>query len=107
MRRAAEGLRTRWDRLGSEMGVGIGIASGYATLGLIGFEGRWDYAAIGTVTNQAARLCGAAGDGQILISDRILSRVEGLVRTTPVGDLELKGLRRPIRTHELLEVTNA
>lgn len=85
--------------------MGVGIASGYATLGLIGFEGRWDYAAIGTVTNQAARLCGAAGNGQILISDRVLSRIERMVEVASVGELTLKGFQRPIRTHNVLGVS--
>jgi len=106
MRNAVESLCERWARLGRELGVGIGIASGYATLGLIGFEGRWDYAAIGTVTNQAARLCAAAGDGQILISDRVLSRVEKLVEATPIGELSLKGFHHPIRTHNVLGVSD-
>ncbi len=104
MRTAAVSLRERWDRFGGGLGVGIGIASGYATLGLIGFEGRWDYAAIGTVTNQAAHLCAAAGAGQILVSDRVLSRVERLVEAAPIGELALKGFRRPIRTHNVLGI---
>jgi adenylate cyclase len=106
MRTAVESLCRRWDRLGRGLGVGIGIASGYATLGLIGFEGRWDYAAIGTVTNQAARLCAAAGDGQILISDRVLSRVEKLVEAAPIGELTLKGFHHPIRTYNVLDVSD-
>jgi len=107
MRTAMKSLREGWDRLGSELGVGIGIASGYATLGVIGFPGRWDYAAIGTVANQAARLCSAAADGQILISDRVLSRVEDLTEATSVGELTLKGLHRPIRTHDVLGINDS
>jgi adenylate cyclase len=102
MRDAVESLCPHWHRLGRPLGVGIGVASGYATLGLIGFEGRWDYAAIGTVTNQAARLCAAAGEGQILISERVLSRVEKLVETEPIGELTLKGFHHPIRTYNVL-----
>jgi adenylate cyclase len=107
MRTAMKSLRAGWDRLGSELGVGIGIASGYATLGLIGFPGRWDYAAIGTVANQAARLCATAGDGQVLISDRVLSRVEKLVETVSMGEITLKGFHRPIRTHNVLAVDDS
>jgi class 3 adenylate cyclase len=105
MRTAADSLRERWKMLGADLGMGIGIASGFATVGLIGFEGRSDYAAIGTVTNQAARLCDAAQDGQILVCDRVLRRVETFVESTPVGELTLKGFHRPIVAHELLAVT--
>ncbi len=101
MRSAAESLRQRWSSLGADLGVGIGIASGFATLGSIGFEGRWDYAAIGTVTNQAARLCDTAADGQILVSDRVLSKVAVLVESSPVGELDLKGFHKPLRSHEV------
>lgn len=102
MRQASEPLRGRWARAGWDLGVAIGMHSGFATLGLIGFEGRFDYAAIGTVTNQAARLCAEAGDGQILASDAFLARVEDRVRSRRVGELSLKGLRRPIATHDIL-----
>ena len=77
---------------GHDLGFGVGIAQGYATIGAIGFEGRWDYGAIGTVTNLAARLCGEAGPGQILVPRRVLAAVEALVEAEPVGDLGLKGL---------------
>jgi class 3 adenylate cyclase len=73
-----------------------GIAHGYATIGAIGFEGRWDYGAIGTVTNLAARLCGEARPGQILIPRRLATLVEELVDAEPVGDLTLKGFSRPV-----------
>jgi class 3 adenylate cyclase len=106
MRITAESLRGRWKRLGADLGVGIGIASGFATVGLIGFEGRWDYAAIGTVTNQAARLCDAAKDGQILLCDRVLRCVESLVESAPLGELVLKGFHRPIQTHQLLGIAD-
>lgn len=88
-------LRTRWSQRGFELGAGIGIATGYATLGVIGFEGRTDYAAIGSVVNLAARLCGEAQHGQILVSGRFLQRIEGLVCTEAVGNLTLKGFHRP------------
>ncbi len=99
--RVAE-LLGRWRKLGFELDFGVGIAQGYATLGAIGFEGRWDYAAIGTVTNLAARLCSEAGPGQILVSQRVLATVEELVEAEPVGQLALKGFRRPVPTFSVL-----
>jgi adenylate cyclase len=104
MRDAAVELREKWRRLGHDMDVGIGMTSGYATLGMIGFEGRRDYAAIGSVMNQAARLCAAAEGGQILVSERLLSTVESLVEAEPVGELALKGFRRPVMTHQMLRL---
>jgi adenylate cyclase len=95
MRERLAGLRVRWDRLGYELDCGFGIAQGYATIGAIGFEGRWDYGAIGTVTNLAARLCGEARPGQILVSRRVLATVEGLA-TEPLGEVTLKGFHRPV-----------
>jgi adenylate cyclase len=86
-----------WSRLGHDLGFGVGIAQGFATLGRIGYEGRFDYAAIGTVTNLAARLCGEADAGQVLVSQRVFSAVEDLAAGESVGALELKGFRRPIR----------
>ena len=105
MRDAAGALCEKWKRLGHDMELGIGITTGYATLGMIGFEGRRDYAAIGSVTNQAARLCAAAAGGQILVSDRLLSKVERIVEAEPIGELELKGFRRPVMTHNVLNLT--
>jgi adenylate cyclase len=89
-------MTERWRKRGHELGFGIGIAQGYATLGRIGFEGRFDYAAIGTVPNLASRICAEAKPGQILISQRVLSAVENLVETEPLGVVSLKGLARPI-----------
>ena len=83
------------------LGFGVGIDQGYATLGRIGFEGRFDYAAIGTVANVASRLCGEAQSGQILISQRVLNAVEDIVETEPFGELALKGLARPIVAHDV------
>src|SRR5262249_1464456 len=77
-------LTVKWQRLGYELSVGVGIAQGYATIGAIGFEGRLDYGAIGTVTNLAARLCGEAKPGEILISRRLMSTVEDLVNAEAV-----------------------
>lgn len=90
-------LAEGWTRQGHDLGFGIGIAQGFATLGRIGFEGRFDYAAIGSVTNLAARLCGEAGPWQILVAPRVHSATEGLASGEPVGELDLKGFSRPVR----------
>jgi len=102
MRTAISALTEKWSRLGHEIGFGIGIAHGYATLGTIGFEGRFDYAAIGTVSNVASRLCDEAKPGQILISPRVLMAVEDAVTVEPVGEFELKGIRRPIAAYNVV-----
>jgi class 3 adenylate cyclase len=91
MRAAIEVLTEKWSRLGHDLGFGVGIAHGHATLGTIGFEGRFDYAAIGTVSNVASRLCDEAKPSQILISPRVLMAVEDAVTVEPVGEFELKG----------------
>jgi len=91
-----------WRRWGHEIGFGIGIAHGFATLGTIGFEGRFDYAAIGTVSNVASRLCDEAKPGQILISPRVLTKVENAVKVESVGEFELKGIRRPLAAYNVL-----
>jgi class 3 adenylate cyclase len=104
MRHAMETMVERWRRLGHDLGFGIGIADGYATLGTIGFEGRFDYAAIGTVSNVASRLCDEARPGQILISPRVLLAVESAVTVETVGDFALKGIRRPMTAHNVLAV---
>jgi class 3 adenylate cyclase len=96
MRERVAELIAGWRRLGYELDLGVGIAQGYATIGAIGFEGRWDYGAIGTVTNLAARLCGEARPGQILVSRRVVAGVEGRVAAEPAGDLTLKGFSRPV-----------
>jgi class 3 adenylate cyclase len=102
MRDAVEGLSSRWRRLGYELDLGLGLAHGYATLGAIGFEGRWDYAALGPVTNLAARLCGEARPGQVLVSRKVLTMVEDLVTAEPLGDLPLKGFLRPVPAFSVL-----
>jgi adenylate cyclase len=89
-------LGARWKKRGHELDIGIGIAQGFATIGAIGFEGRLDYGAIGTVTNLAARLCGEAGPGQVLVSQRLLGAVETLAEAEPVGELPLKGFSKPV-----------
>jgi class 3 adenylate cyclase len=97
-------LTRTWRKQGIELGFGIGIAHGYATMGAIGFEGRWQYGAIGTVANLAARLCDEARDGQILVSQRVYAQVEELVEAEPVGELTLKGLHRPVTTYDVLRL---
>jgi class 3 adenylate cyclase len=103
MRVTIGALIERWRRLGHDLGFGIGIAHGFATLGTIGFEGRFDYAAIGTVSNVASRLCDEAKPGQILISPRVLLAVEDAVTVEAVGDFELKGIRRPVAAYNVLD----
>jgi class 3 adenylate cyclase/CheY-like chemotaxis protein len=90
-------LLIKWRKHGYELGFGVGIAHGYATLGRIGFEGRYDYGAVGTVVNLAARLCADAKDGQILIEGKVHSAIESSTSTEPAGELTLKGIHRPVR----------
>jgi class 3 adenylate cyclase len=104
MRERAAELAVRWHRSGYELDLGIGIAKGFATIGAIGFEGRWDYGAIGTVTNLAARLCGEAKPGQILISPRLLPEVEQLLEVEEVGLLAVKGLARPVKALNIVRL---
>ena len=96
MRDCVAGLAEGWRKRGWDLALGVGIAQGYATIGAIGFEGRLDYGAIGTVTNLASRLCGEAGGGQILISARVAAAVEALIDAEELGALTLKGLARPV-----------
>ena len=102
LRNALGALTETWSRLGHDIGFGIGIAHGFATLGTIGYEGRFDYAAIGTVSNVASRLCDEAKPGQILISARVLTKVENAVKVEPVGEFELKGIRRPLAAYNVI-----
>src|SRR6185369_13842379 len=97
MRDAVARLAIGWSRRGHDLGFGVGIAQGHATLGRIGFEGRFDYAAIGSVTNLAARLCAEAAAGQTLVAQRVFSATEGLAIGRPVGEVELRGFSRPVR----------
>lgn len=96
MQREFAPMAAGWARRGIELGLGIGVAEGYATLGAIGFEGRWDYAAIGAVTNLAARLCGEAKAGQILIDRRAMASAEAGFDCEAAGDFQLKGFARPV-----------
>jgi adenylate cyclase len=107
MRDRVAGLVEGWSRLGHDLGFGVGIAQGFATLGRIGYEGRFDYAAIGTVTNLAARLCGEADAGQVLVSQRVFGTVEAVTAGEPVGALELKGFSRPIRAFRVSRMINS
>ena len=107
MRTAIGALTEKWHRLGHEIGFGIGIAHGFATLGTIGFEGRFDYAAIGTVSNVASRLCDEAKPGQILISPRVLMAVEDAISVEPVGEFKLKGISRPLAAYNVLSAVSA
>jgi class 3 adenylate cyclase len=102
MRDVIGALTEKWRRLGHDIGFGIGIAHGFATLGTIGFEGRFDDAAIGTVSNVASRLCDEAKPGQILISPRVFMAVEHAVTVEPVGEFTLKGIRRPLAAYNVL-----
>ena len=94
-------LAEGWRRRGTELGLGIGIEAGYATIGRIGFEGRYDYGAIGPVANLASRLSTQAAAGQILIGQRLFASVEDTVETAPAGELELKGFARPVPAYEV------
>jgi adenylate cyclase len=102
MRERVQHLVKAWQKRGYDLALGVGIAQGYATIGAIGFEGRWDYGAIGTVTNLAARLCGEAKGDQILIASRVAGAVEGLVELEEVGKLTLKGFLKPVPTFNAL-----
>jgi class 3 adenylate cyclase len=101
MQQRFKALAAAWARRGYDLSMGIGIAQGYATIGAIGFEGRRDYGAIGNVTNLAARLCGEAKGGQILVSQRVEGALGEVAKSEPIGDLSLKGLHKPVKTFEI------
>ena len=101
MRDRFDELTERWRRLGFDLGLGIGVSVGYATLGRIGFEGHLAYGVVGSVANLAARLCSVAQPGQIILSERAFTRVETIAVGVPLGPLELKGFRRPIEAYTL------
>jgi adenylate cyclase len=107
MRARVHELTAAWARRGHRLGFGAGIAQGYATLGRIGFDGRFDYAAIGTVTNLASRLCSEAAPGQILVTQRVLAGIEEIVVSEPVGELTLKGFSRPTPTFDIKGLNSA
>jgi class 3 adenylate cyclase len=101
MREAVEDLADQWRKRGHDLHVGVGVAKGYATIGAIGFEGRLDYGAIGTVTNLASRLCAEAAAGHILISQSVYAEAGDLVEAEPVGELTLKGFQRPVAAYNV------
>lgn len=102
MRERVEVLAQQWRRRGHDLGFGIGIALGHATMGKIGFEGRWDYGAVGSVVNLAARLCAEALTGQILLSERAYAVVDALIDANCVGHLRLKGFREPLAAYNVI-----
>ena len=104
MRERVRELTIRWRKLGHDLDFGVGIAQGYATIGAIGFEGRWEYGAIGSVPNLAARLCGEAKPGEILVPQRLLGKVEDLVEAESAGELSLKGFHRLVTAYRVLSL---
>jgi class 3 adenylate cyclase/HAMP domain-containing protein len=102
MRDIIGALTERWRNRGHSLGFGVGIALGYATLGQIGFEQRLEYAAIGSVTNLASRLCDEAKAGQIVVSRRVYGMVEAFVEARAIDDLTLKGFNHPVLAMEIL-----
>jgi class 3 adenylate cyclase len=102
MRDKVHELKLKWRKLGHDLDFGVGIAQGYTTLGAIGFEGRWEYGAIGSVPNLAARLCGEAKPGEVLVSQRVVGTIEDLVEVASVGDVTLRGFSRPIAAFRIL-----
>jgi adenylate cyclase len=96
MRDHMRAVTERWKALGHDLGFAVGITVGYATLGEVGFEGRYDYTAHGSVANMASRLCDAAASGQILVSPAVKAAVDELVEAEPAGDLDLKGFNKPV-----------
>ena len=107
MRLAMRPLTEEWRKLGHDLGFGVGVSLGYATLGMVGFEGRYDYTANGSAVNLAARLCDEARDGQILISGRAYAILDGAIEVEPLGSLDLKGFHRPIEAHSVVSFTDA
>ena len=99
-------LSTGWRKRGYELSLGAGVAVGHATLGRIGFEGRYDYGALGSVTNLAARLSDKAAGGQILLSQRAYAALEGRVEATSVDELDVKGFARPVQAYELVRIAH-
>jgi class 3 adenylate cyclase len=102
MKAAFERVQKHWKKLGHDLGFGIGVAYGYATLGLIGSEGRYDYTAIGNVVNIAARLCDRADDGEILIDKRACVEIEDKAQIETIGPLDLKGVGKQVETYKVI-----
>jgi adenylate cyclase len=105
MRTRVAVLAEKWRRFGHELGFGIGISSGHATLGSIGYENRFQYSANGSVVNLGSRLCAQAADGQILVDGRVQVAIETIASMEPLGELDLKGLHRPVRAFNVRELT--
>jgi class 3 adenylate cyclase len=101
MRERMTELSLSWGKLGHDLGFGVGIAQGFATLGKIGFEGRFDYAAVGAVVNLAARLCAEANSGQILVSQRVFSALEGIAEAQSCGEFSAKGFSRSVPVYDV------
>jgi len=107
MRERVQELADSWQRRGHELAFSVGIAQGYATLGRIGFSGRFDYASIGSVTRLSARLCGEAAPWQILITQRVNAAAEDVIVSRLVGELTLRGFRQPVRAFEVSGLDSA
>ena len=107
LRESVASLAQSWRKLGFDLACGIGIAQGFATIGTIGFEGRKDYGVIGAVNNLAARLCSEAKPGEVLVSQRVFSRVEDRVAAEPAGDLPLKGFQKAVPAYRVLAMKSA
>ena len=97
-------LSADWKRRGHDLELGIGIAVGYATCGEIGFDGRTEYTAIGTVVNLSARVCAIAAGGQILVTNKVLLAIDDRIESTSLGDTEFKGISRPVPIHEITTI---
>jgi class 3 adenylate cyclase len=102
MRDRAQELRSTWRKMGYDLALGVGLASGYATLGTLGFEGRMDYGTVGNLPNLAARLCAQAQGGQILTDQKTMSKLEGFVDAALLNKLHLKGISRPVAAYNIL-----
>ncbi len=105
MREEVGGLLKKWEKRGFELGFGVGVALGYATLGQVGFEGQFHYMAIGSVANLAARLCDQARDGQILITQRVYAEVEDVAEVEPIGEFTFKGFHKPVPVFHVLAMS--
>ncbi len=107
MRTRAQELAPQWARRGHELGVGFGVATGYATIGKVGFEGRIEYSATGPVANLAARLCDFARHEQVLISQRTFSTVEAAVEVESLGEITIKGMKRLVPAYNVVGLVDA
>jgi class 3 adenylate cyclase len=106
MRESAMEICDKWRRQGFDLGCGFGIDEGYATIGAVGYEGRMDYTAIGTVTNLSSRLCGEAKDGQILMTQKTFSQMENIAQAESLGEMEYKGIPAPLVTYNILSIAD-